>query len=107
MGLLFLLIAIFIYMVSSSTGENNDNQTEHYIEEAIRRASFQCYASEGSFPPDMEYIQKNYGIMFDSDDYIVDYQSRGGNLPPDIFVSKKGKNWKWKLQIKNIDFIPF
>ena len=45
---------------------------------------------------EVKNLTKNYGILFDTDKYIADYQSRGGNIPPDIFVSRKGKNWQWK-----------
>lgn len=89
---LFILFSGMIYLFSISAQDSNDGQTEKYIEDAIQKAAFHCYAAEGSFPPDMEYLTKNYGILFDTDKYIADYQSRGGNILPDIFVSRKGKN---------------
>ncbi len=90
--IIFIFVAFAINFFVNSTYNNNEFQTENYIEEAIQKSAFHCYAVEGSFPPNMEYLKKNYGILFNTDDYIVDYQYRGENIPPDIFVSKKGKS---------------
>ncbi len=59
------------------------------LEDALRRAAVTCYALEGSYPPDVAYLQEHYGIRVDDDRYFVDYQIFAGNLMPDITVLER------------------
>ena len=71
--------------VRSGCGRTEDG--ELYIREhAIRRASVQCYAIEGRYPPSVEYLEEHYGIVVDSDKYAVFYDGFASNLMPDITV---------------------
>ena len=45
------------------------------LRDAIRRASVQCYAIEGRYPPSVDYLEENYGILIDRDKYDVFYLS--------------------------------
>ena len=63
------------------------------IEEAVRKTSLECYALEGSFPPSIEYLKDNYGLIVNNDAYFYHYQANGSNMPPDIRVMKK---WKYE-----------
>lgn len=56
------------------------------LEESIRRAAVACYASEGYYPPDMEYICEHYGLSPDPERYAVFYEIHGENLMPEITV---------------------
>ena len=60
-------------------------QSMAQIEEAIRRGCVACYASEGFYPPDIEYLEEHYGFRLD-DKYIVQYNAFADNLMPDITV---------------------
>ena len=59
------------------------------LETALRRASAACYAAEGIYPPDLEYMQKHYGIRINEEEYTVIYQMIASNLMPDITVLEK------------------
>jgi hypothetical protein len=48
-----------------------------------------CYAAEGIYPPDLEYLQENYGLQVDTDNFVVDYRPFASNLMPDITVLPK------------------
>lgn len=54
---------------------------------AIRRASVQCYAIEGRYPPSVEYLEENYGIQIDRNRYDVFYSGFASNFMPDITVN--------------------
>lgn len=56
------------------------------LERAIRRTAVSCYAAEGIYPPDLEYMVEHYGIRYDEEQYLVDYQVIASNLMPDITV---------------------
>ncbi len=59
---------------------------QNTLEEAIRRAAVTCYASEGIYPPTLEYLEKYYGLQVDTQRYTVYYEIFADNLMPDITV---------------------
>lgn len=56
------------------------------LELSIRRAAAACYASEGVYPPDLEYLEEHYGIQVNRDRFIVYYGAIASNLMPDITI---------------------
>ena len=56
------------------------------LEEAVRRGCVACYAAEGRYPPDLEYLKEHYGIQVDEGRYTVRYDAFAENLMPDITV---------------------
>lgn len=56
------------------------------LEDALRRAAVACYATEGVYPPDLDYLTEHYGIQVDEDRYAVFYDIFAENLMPDITV---------------------
>ena len=55
-------------------------------EDALRRASVACYAAEGIYPPNLDYLREHYGIQIDETRYMVVYDVFASNLMPDITV---------------------
>ena len=49
----------------------------------------ECYAMEGSYPPDVDYLVEHYGLTYDEDEYWIDYQYIGSNLRPDVTIIKR------------------
>lgn len=45
-----------------------------------------CYATEGVYPPTLEYLKKNYGIQIDESRFTVFYEVFAKNLMPEITV---------------------
>lgn len=86
--LLFLLL--FLSGVASVGDTTSDKQTES-LETAISRSIVQCYAVEGIYPPDLQYLQEHYGITYDPSVFLVDYEYYGGNLIPEFTVLRKKK----------------
>ena len=56
------------------------------LEDALRRAAVACYAAEGIYPPNLEYMEEHYGIRIDEGRYTVMYVPIASNLMPDITV---------------------
>lgn len=61
------------------------------LEDAVRRAAIACYAAEGAYPPDVDYLVAHYGLTVDGDRFIVHYEIFAQNLMPDITVLEKGQ----------------
>jgi hypothetical protein len=95
-GLLLAIIVIgYISMYISSIDkfwENGQEDTNKAIEDAIRKSALECYALEGSFPPSVDYLKKNYGLIVNEDAYFYHYQVTASNMIPDIKVVKRWSN---------------
>lgn len=62
------------------------NEGADTLKNGIRRASVQCYAIEGRYPPSVAYLEENYGIKIDRSRYNVFYDGFASNIMPDITV---------------------
>ena len=56
------------------------------LEETLRRSCVACYAAEGVYPPDLDYLKERYGLQIDETHYTVHYSVFAENLMPDITV---------------------
>lgn len=56
------------------------------LETALHRAAVACYAAEGIYPPDLDYLCQHYGVQIDETQYTVIYDVFASNLMPDITV---------------------
>ena len=79
--LVFCLIAL-----QPVAGQSAETQRMR-VESAIRYAAVQCYALEGAYPPDVEYLKAHYGIRYDETRFFVHYRPNGSNITPDIQVN--------------------
>jgi competence protein ComGC len=90
--LVTVIILVIIILVSFQSIDSISSQTQDRssaIESVIFKAAVQCYALEGSYPPNLEYLSDNYGIIIDEDQYFYFYESKGANLSPKIEVIKR------------------
>ena len=76
MGSAYILIIITIAALVSILfmdifWENRNAAQPERIKEAIERTCVQCYALEGSYPPDLEYLSKNYGLILNDEKYFI------------------------------------
>ena len=56
------------------------------LEETLRRSCVACYAAEGAYPPEVDYLTEHYGLQIDERRYTVRYMAFAENLMPDITV---------------------
>ena len=80
-----ILIAAVMIMIHSAD-ENLDGERLSQLEEAIRRAAVSCYAIEGFYPADTDYLVENYGLIIDESKYTVFYDAFASNILPEITV---------------------
>jgi len=80
-----LVVCGVIWGAAATQGQASE-QAQKLTEESIRRAAVQCYALEGIYPVNIEYLVDHYGIRPDTDRFIIHYQFIADNLLPDIDV---------------------
>lgn len=89
-----LTIVIFVFTIGiftlSINGINSKADTEgaKTLQNAITKATVQCYAIEGRYPSSVDYLVEHYGIQIDSDKYAVFYEGFASNIMPDITVTE-------------------
>ena len=69
---------------SLDSGRAEEDQRQ--LEETLRRGCVACYATEGIYPPDLEYLKEHYGLQVDEERYTVHNSAIAENLMPDITV---------------------
>ena len=84
-----LLLAAALWFFLSVNNMDYTGQGLSQLEEAVRRSAVACYAIEGRYPPDLDYMKTHYGLQIDEDRYVVFYQVIAENLMPDITVLEK------------------
>ena len=92
-GILLPVLAVGILLAFLSglanLSEGSADEGKYQLETALRRASVACYAAEGIYPPNLEYLEEHYGIRIDESRYVVYYESVASNLMPDFTVLEK------------------
>jgi len=84
--LLFVVIAIVVIVGVQDVSKTTQQERLRTMEQAVRRSVVQCYAIEGRYPEDLEYLRENYGLSLDEDKYVYHYRLVGSNLLPEIKV---------------------
>ena len=56
------------------------------IKRAVEQSALQCYVVEGAYPPDLAYLQENYGLRVNTDAYYIVYEAYAQNQLPSVRV---------------------
>lgn len=91
--ILLMAILIFSAFTASLHSLETDRAAEdlQQLQTALTRAAVSCYAAEGVYPPDLQYLQDHYGIQINTDLYSVQYEYIASNLMPDITILELAK----------------
>lgn len=87
--IVFALMVIYLLFGINSAQKGTDEEKHMILADAINRSAVQCYAIEGFYPPNIEYLEKNYGLIVDYDKYVVSYSVFASNIMPQIEVFLK------------------
>ena len=89
-GLLLPLAAVAAVLWFAAAVDSLDSgrseEDLRQLEETLRRSCVACYAAEGAYPPDVDYLMENDGLQIDERRYTVRYMAFAENLMPDITV---------------------
>lgn len=79
------LVLLFAAAVTNLDG-GRSAEDRRQLEETLRRSCVACYAVEGAYPPNLEYLEDHYGLQINKVRYTVRYFAFAENLMPDITV---------------------
>lgn len=82
----FALIGGLFYYGLGTVNQTTDAERLRSVQQAVTKATVQCYAIEGQYPPNLKYLEEHYGLALDTDRYIVQYDIFASNIMPTILV---------------------
>ncbi len=89
--LIFAIAAVILSVGTVDFGARAENEAVASAKRAIERAAVLCYATEGFYPPGLDYIEANYGVQVDESRYVVNYDVFAKNVMPVVTVKPRSK----------------
>lgn len=87
--LAFVVSAIVIVYGIIHIEELSVTQNVDLLRQSVKRTVIECYAIEGSYPPDVAYMEENYGLVVDHEKYYIEYDALAANLMPNFDVYER------------------
>lgn len=87
--LFFIIMLTLFFRGIESVNESTIEKQKEGLEIAVKRSMAQCYAVEGAYPDSIDYIVKHYGLMYDKDQFLINYEYYGSNLLPEVTIIRK------------------
>ena len=86
--LLTILVLCGAWLLVTRMGRTSGDAQTEFVTKAVHNAALTCYAVEGAYPDDLEYLRENYGLAYDQSRYMVSYDAFAANQVPTIFVTE-------------------
>lgn len=85
---IFLLFVGFLFFAVNNAEIGAHEEKYNILKDALIRSVVQCYAIEGFYPPNIEYLENNYGLVVDHNKYVISYNIFASNIMPefDVFI---------------------
>ena len=85
-----LLVAALVLLIAHRNPERDlSDESAAAIRAAVERSALQCYVVEGVYPPDLKYLEENYGLQINTADFYVTYDAFASNMAPTVIVKAK------------------
>ena len=84
--LLVIVVAAAAGLFSRRAGADERAETRASIEATVSRLALQCYIIEGAYPEGLDYLEANYGLIVNQEEYLIVYRPVAENLPPSVQV---------------------
>lgn len=84
------LLALLLLLGSRRVAGDLSEQAQSSLKSTVLQYAVECYAIEGTYPPDLSYLEKNYGLVYNKKDFVVSYEIFASNEPPNVTVLVRG-----------------
>lgn len=81
-----LLLVVGCWFVFDLVSNNLREQAAASVRDSILNSSKQCFAIEGFYPSSITYLEENYGLVINGQDYVINYSLLGDNVMPSVAV---------------------
>lgn len=89
LALAVIILICLVAFVFRNSGRDLSEESAQAIQETVKKSALQCYVVEGVYPPDLKYLEDNYGLKINQEDFYVTYDAFASNLPPTVIVSPR------------------
>ncbi len=86
-----IIAVVLIIPAAVSARKEETQESVRSITETVQERALQCYVIEGAYPSSLSYLEENYGLTLNQEDYLVVYKPVAENLPPDVRVIDREK----------------
>ena len=69
-AIFIVLILSFVLLINGITTKNNGRELQ-IVRDAVKNAALTCYAVEGVYPDDLEYLREHYHLSYNEEKYHV------------------------------------
>ena len=87
--ILIVLLIAFMYRAVDKAQIKRDDEGLEVLSQAIMKSAVQCYTLEGFYPPNIQYLEDNYGLLVNHDKYFISYRVFASNIMPEVDVFPK------------------
>jgi len=87
--IIIIVLIVYMYIAVDNAQRKSNEESYNILSDAIIRSAVQCYAIEGFYPPDIGYLENNYGLLVDHNKYFVSYSVFASNIIPEVQVFLK------------------
>ena len=85
------IVLVFCLAVEKVTGASDGAELK-LVRDAVKNAALTCYAVEGAYPEDLDYLREHYGLGYNEARYMIYYDAFASNVLPDIRVVERGRS---------------
>ncbi len=89
---IFLCGILALEIAGTQMRKTTQAEQTQLLKDAIDQAVVGCYAMEGRYPENLDYLIENYGIQVDFDKYAVRYEIFADNIRPEVRVIRLGES---------------
>ena len=86
----FAVLFVGVYMLVNKVSSASGSAETELVRDAVRSAVLTCYAVEGAYPANIDYLKEYYGLAYNEDAYLVIYDAFASNIMPSIQVIELG-----------------
>ncbi len=89
-----VLILLWVFLFSGIAGYISTRSVSEQKEglcNALERDITCCYALEGCYPPNLQYLADHYGLSYNKSLFYVDYRPVASNIRPSYVVIELSK----------------
>lgn len=79
-------LAVLLWVGWGAAQQSMREQGASSVRTAILDAAMQCCAIEGAYPSSLDYLEREYGLRVNHDDYVITYEAFAGNVMPSVVV---------------------
>ena len=81
-----LVACLLVAAVVVGLGASLREQGAAAVRDTVLDAAMQCCAIEGAYPSSLDYLEREYGLRVNHDDYVITYEAFAGNVMPSVVV---------------------